>query len=127
MQLSNGTPSTSFAAATRTAPQDHPLQSHGRLGIACGIEYAAQSMAVHGALTAVAGRRPEAGFLASLRDVRSDAARLDDIAGDLLCEATLIAGDSGGALYEFAVRGAGRRLIGGRASVVFDATGRMKT
>jgi predicted hotdog family 3-hydroxylacyl-ACP dehydratase len=31
---------------------DHPLRAHGRLGIACGIEYAAQAMAVHGALVA---------------------------------------------------------------------------
>jgi predicted hotdog family 3-hydroxylacyl-ACP dehydratase len=29
---------------------DHPLRSQGRLGAACGIEYAAQAMAVHGAL-----------------------------------------------------------------------------
>ena len=29
---------------------DHPLRAHGRLGIACGIEIAAQAMAVHGAL-----------------------------------------------------------------------------
>jgi predicted hotdog family 3-hydroxylacyl-ACP dehydratase len=105
---------------------DHPLSSHGRLGVACGVEYAAQAMAVHGALTAGAEQRPAAGFLASLRDVRLDASRLDDVAGELLCEATLIAGDSGSALYEFAVRSAGRRLIGGRATVVFDASGRMK-
>ena len=29
---------------------DNPLRAHGRLGAACGIEYAAQAMAVHGAL-----------------------------------------------------------------------------
>jgi predicted hotdog family 3-hydroxylacyl-ACP dehydratase len=29
---------------------DHPLRSQGRLGAACGIEYAAQAMAAHGAL-----------------------------------------------------------------------------
>src|SRR2546429_2675949 len=29
---------------------DNPLRLHGRLGAACGIEYAAQAMAVHGAL-----------------------------------------------------------------------------
>jgi predicted hotdog family 3-hydroxylacyl-ACP dehydratase len=29
---------------------DNPLRSHGRLGTACGIEYAAQAMALHGAL-----------------------------------------------------------------------------
>ena len=31
---------------------DNPLRAGGRLGIACGIEYAAQAMAVHGALIA---------------------------------------------------------------------------
>src|SRR5262250_1492609 len=31
---------------------DNPLRAHGRLGAACGIEYAAQAMAVHGALVA---------------------------------------------------------------------------
>jgi predicted hotdog family 3-hydroxylacyl-ACP dehydratase len=30
--------------------RDNPLRSHDRLGIACGIEYAAQAMALHGAL-----------------------------------------------------------------------------
>ena len=30
----------------------NPLRLHGRLGAACGIEYAAQAMAVHGALIA---------------------------------------------------------------------------
>src|ERR1700688_1204625 len=31
---------------------DNPLRADGKLGIACGIEYAAQAMAVHGALLA---------------------------------------------------------------------------
>jgi predicted hotdog family 3-hydroxylacyl-ACP dehydratase len=107
----------------RTA--DHPLASHGRLGIACGVEYAAQVMAVHGALTAGAsGSRPQAGFLASLRDVRPQAQRLDDIATDLMCEALLLAGDGSSALYEFALRSADRLLLSGRATVVFDAEGR---
>jgi predicted hotdog family 3-hydroxylacyl-ACP dehydratase len=106
---------------------DHPLAAHGRLGIACGVEYAAQAMAVHGALTAgAAGSRPQAGFLASLRDVRLLALRLDDIATDLICEAALIAGDRGSALYEFVLRSAGRQLLSGRATVVFDAKGRMQ-
>ena len=38
---------------------DNPLRAHGRLGAACGIEYAAQAMAVHGAL--VASSAPLAG------------------------------------------------------------------
>jgi len=54
---------------------DNPLRAFGRLGIACGIEYAAQAMAVHGALVAggaplagaPAAGTPAAGFLAAVR------------------------------------------------------------
>jgi len=127
---------------------DHPLRSQGRLGVACGIEYAAQAMAVHGALAggaladgsgggalagpaaAGAGKdRSEIGFLASLRDVRLHVLRLDDIEGDLICEALLVAGDHGSALYEFALRSEAQpqRLLSGRATVVFDADERIKT
>ncbi len=108
-------------SATHRLP-DNPLRSHGRLGICCGIEYAAQAMAVHGALAAGAGKvRPEAGFLAALRDVRFHVVRLDDIQTDLICEAAVVAGDHDRALYEFALQSAARRLMTGRATVVFDA------
>ncbi len=118
---------------------NHPLRSYGRLGIACGIEYAAQAMAVHGALvggTAAANdalaapghavhSRPEAGFLAGLRNVNFRVLRLDDIESDLICDAALVAGDHGSALYEFALWSAARRLASGRATVVFDANRRL--
>jgi predicted hotdog family 3-hydroxylacyl-ACP dehydratase len=110
-------------SSTHRVP-DNPLRSHGRLGVACGIEYAAQAMAVHGAL-ASEGARSEVGFLAGLRDVRLHVARLDDIESDLVCDATLIAGDRGSALYEFAVTSEGRLLLSGRATVVFDAKKRI--
>ena len=107
---------------------DHPLRSQGRLGVACGIEYAAQAMAVHGALAGgaladVAKGRSEVGFLAGLRDVRLHVLRLDDIESDLICDALLVAGDQGSALYEFAIRSEAerQRLLSGRATVVFDA------
>ena len=106
---------------------DHPLRSHGRLGAACGIEYAAQAMAVHGALTGGAPGRSEVGFLAALRDVRLHVLRLDDLDGELHCEATLVAGDEGSALYEFALQSAARQLLRGRATVVFDAGDRAKS
>jgi predicted hotdog family 3-hydroxylacyl-ACP dehydratase len=117
---------------THRAP-DHPLLAHGRLGVCCGIEYAAQAMAVHGALAAAAPAagggalrpRPEAGFLAGLRDVRLHVLRLDDLEADLLCEAALIAGDHSSALYDFELRCAARPLLGGRATVVFDANKRL--
>ena len=105
--------------ATHRLP-DHPLRSQGRLGSAGGIEYAAQAMAVHGALTGGTGR-PEAGFLAGLRDVRLHVLRLDGIDSDLICDAALVAGDRGTALYEFVLWAEAKRLVSGRATVVFDA------
>jgi predicted hotdog family 3-hydroxylacyl-ACP dehydratase len=116
---------------------DHPLRSQNRLGVACGIEYAAQSMAVHGALAggALAGGAPagpgagiirsEVGFLAGLRDVQLHVARLDDLPADLIADAVLIAGDHGSALYDFALTSEARRLLSGRATVVFNANQRV--
>jgi predicted hotdog family 3-hydroxylacyl-ACP dehydratase len=112
---------------------DHPLRSHGQLGACCGIEYAAQSMAVHGALAAGAATpsggamsaRSEAGFLAGLRDVQLHVLRLDDLHADLDCEAALVAGDRRGALYEFELRSGARQLLTGRATVIFDASERL--
>ncbi len=109
---------------------DHPLRSHGRLGGACGIEYAAQAMAVHGALAGGAltpggGTRAEVGFLASLREVQLHMLRLDVIETDLISEAELLAGDHGSALYAFAVTSGAERLLSGRATVVFDAQKRL--
>jgi predicted hotdog family 3-hydroxylacyl-ACP dehydratase len=98
---------------------DNPLRAYGRLGIACGIEYAAQAMAVHGAL--VAPGSPAAGFLAAVRDVRFHSLRLDDVQGDLICDAARMAGDASTALYEFELRSEAALLLRGRATVVFDA------
>lgn len=104
---------------------DHPLRAHGRLGMACGIEIAAQTMAVHGALSADAStNRPRAGLLAGVRNVRLFSARLDDVATDLVCEATRMAGDEGTALYEFVLRASDSILMSGRATVVLDARDR---
>jgi predicted hotdog family 3-hydroxylacyl-ACP dehydratase len=114
--------------ATHRAP-DNPLRSHGRLGSAVGIEYAAQAMALHGALAGGAQSSGDAqvGLLAGLRDVRLFVPRLDDIDSDLICEATHLAGDGLTALYEFALRDRNSILLSGRASVVLDAGGRLKT
>jgi predicted hotdog family 3-hydroxylacyl-ACP dehydratase len=101
---------------------DHPLRARGRLGVACGVELAAQTMAVHGALTARdPGARPRAGLLAALRGVRLYAARLDDVPSPLICEAVRVAGDDATALYDFALLAADVRLMSGRATVVLDA------
>ena len=100
----------------------NPLRSHGRLGAVCGIEYAAQAMAVHGALQAgpyVAC--PRVGYLVSVRGTTLHATRLDDIAADLLIEAHCVTASVNNILYEFNISAAGQCLLTGRAAVVLDA------
>lgn len=98
----------------------HPMAADGRLGVACAIEYAAQAMAVHGALRAPGIGRPASGLLVGVRDVRFGVARLDDVDGELAVEADRISGDDANVLYRFAVSAGGRLLADGRAVVVLD-------
>lgn len=115
-------------ASSHQAP-DHPLRAHGRLGAACGVEYAAQAMAVHGALVAeslngqaTGGTPPRAGYLASMRSVTLFVERLDQIEGALTIRADRLTGDDNTVLYGFAVQAGGQILLRGRAVVVLDAT-----
>lgn len=109
---------------------DNPLRAFGRLGAANGIEYAAQAMAVHGVLLAqqaeAPGTGPQAGFLVSARGVQLQVARLDDIADELLIEATCVMRSSGNMLYEFTITAAQAVLLHGRAAVVLDADTTLK-
>ena len=106
--------------ATSHRLADNPLRAHGRLGAACGVEYAAQAMAVHGAIMAhMAGRQPRAGLLTSVRNLVLRVSRLDDLDTDLIASAERLAGDDGSTLYEFTVSGGGQELLTGRASIVF--------
>jgi len=108
------------AASHRSA--DNPLRAHGRLGAAIGVEYAAQAMAVHGAIIAAAAGTPaRAGLLTSVRNLVLLTARLDDLETDLIASAERLAGDEGSTLYEFTVSSAGRELLSGRAGIVFAA------
>lgn len=100
---------------------DNPLRAHDRLGVSCGIEYAAQAMAAHGALLAASDSSPGAGYLASVRGVELQVARLDDIAADLDIEAERLSGDDNIILYGFRVSAAGCTLLSGRATVVLNA------
>ncbi len=119
----------------------NPLCLAGQLSSVCAIEYAAQAMAVHGSLLAHrdagdgaadsaakdgaerATSRPRVGFLASVRNVRMDVARLDDVHGALTIAATRESGDDARVLYDFEVRAGERVLVSGRAAVVLDAKG----
>jgi predicted hotdog family 3-hydroxylacyl-ACP dehydratase len=101
----------------------NPLAVGGRLDTICAVEYAAQAMALHGALTGPVAGRPTMGYLASLRDVDCDDDRLDLLEADLDITATRLHGEPGRFIYMFAVHCQGRKLLTGRAAVVLDAGG----
>lgn len=112
-------------AQSHRAP-DHPLRAHQRLGIATAIEYAAQAMAVHGALLASScPENPDAppphGYLASMREVRFFRQRLDDLDDDLILSAERLSGDNRTVLYGFQVQAGKQTLVTGRAVVILDA------
>jgi predicted hotdog family 3-hydroxylacyl-ACP dehydratase len=103
----------------RFGAADNPLRrADGRLGTACGIEIAAQAMALHGRLTAPADGVPVPGYLVSLRDLHFAKAFITG-AGPLAIMVTRLMGDVGGASYNFAVSSEATKIISGRATVLF--------
>ena len=105
---------------------DNPLRAQGRLGAACGVEFAAQAMAVHGALLAErepdgGSAAPRVGYLASVRSVNLHVQRLDTIEADLTVTAERLLGDANHVLYHFRLEAGPQLLLEGRAAVVLDA------
>lgn len=98
--------------------EDNPLRRGGHLSATCGIEYAAQAMALHGALSAADGAAQRPGLLASVRDLRRHAFALDECHGDLTIEARLLLSEGNRMIYAFSVSCADRTLIEGRSAVV---------
>jgi predicted hotdog family 3-hydroxylacyl-ACP dehydratase len=97
----------------------NPLRENGMLHAVCGVEYAAQAMAVHGALLSGQGDKPpRGGRLASVRAVEFSASRLDDIDNNLEICATQLMGDDNSMVYEFTVTAAACTLLKGKATVV---------
>ena len=111
--------------ATRThLDPANPMREGGRMGAALGIEYAAQAMALHGALAAQARQvpAPTMGFLVSVRSVALHVSRLDDVPGRLTVQARSDADNGDHSVYTFAISAeGGRPLVDGRAVVMLDA------
>jgi predicted hotdog family 3-hydroxylacyl-ACP dehydratase len=111
--------------ATNHRTADHPLRTRRGLLAPVAIEYAAQAMALHGALIGQASGAPATpGYLASARGVQLHVLRLDDLPSaapdELRIEATRQAGDAQQILYAFQVSHAGRPVADGRAAVVLN-------
>ncbi len=95
--------------------ENNPLRRGDRLAAVCGVEYAAQAMAVHGGLL---DKRRKSGFLASLRNVRLNVDRLDDVNTDLTVAANVRHRESNGYVYAFVVGSNGTELVCGQIAVL---------
>jgi predicted hotdog family 3-hydroxylacyl-ACP dehydratase len=112
---------TSIRCVSSSHRDEHnPLRSRGQLHAVCGVEYAAQAMAVHGGLSGAVGKKPKTGYLASVRNLVCHVERLDTLKGDLVIEAEQVLGDEHRVIYEFALRCDDTEVLSGRAAVVLD-------
>jgi len=100
----------------------NPLRRDGQLAACCGIEYALQAAALHGALTA-GGVAQRAGHVAALRAVALHVERLDVAGfGELRVAARLERQEGAGIIYMLDVQAAdGTPLLSGRAAVALPA------
>ncbi len=101
----------------------NPLRRGGRIAAVCGVEYALQAAALHGALRD-GGVAQRAGYVAALREVVLHVDWLDDPAlGDLRVLAGLERQEAGGIVYRLEVQSAsGTPLLSGRASIALPST-----
>jgi predicted hotdog family 3-hydroxylacyl-ACP dehydratase len=110
-----------LCSTTSHRAADNPLRSASGLLSCNAIEYAAQAMALHGAMTVASNDPPRGGRLASVRGVKLHAPRLDTIAGPLFVHAERLAGDVGQAMYQFTLRDEQQQtLVQGRATVLLN-------
>lgn len=104
----------------------NPLRGPSGLLAACGIEYAAQAIAVHGALLAAAAgafNAPAAGYLANAKDVTWALERLDGIDAELVIDAEQLISEQGRSIYTFRLSAQEQPLMQGRVAVVLEESG----
>lgn len=109
------------ATATSHRDPQNPLRAGKGLAVLCGVEYAAQAMALHGRLAAPETARPRAGYLASLRNLRCSVERLDELGPRLIVDVEKLMGDGAHVIYRFSLGDGAIVALSGRAAVVLDA------
>ncbi len=96
----------------------NPLRRDNQLEAICGLEYAAQAMAVHvGLLEQGKDRRLAVGYLGAAKSLMLRTTRLDDVKGDLTVQATRLVGEVVSFIYAFRVSVERQELLDGRASI----------
>jgi predicted hotdog family 3-hydroxylacyl-ACP dehydratase len=96
----------------------NPLRKENILSAVCGVEYAAQAMAVHGALARQdRSETPRPGYLASIKHLDLLVSRLDNIESDLTIDAEMLLKDKEFLIYQFRVFSECQDLLSGRAII----------
>ena len=108
--------------ATSHRDPDNPLRHDNRLHAVCGVEYAAQAMALHASLLGAPDRPAAIGYLASVRDLQLDIEDLGGVRDELRIAARRQYGDAGGLIYEFEIHAGDRRLLAGRIAARLAGT-----
>ena len=98
---------------------DNPLRHNNSLAAINGVEYAAQAMAIHGALLDDNQESPSIGYLAALRNVKLEAESLHQ-EKELHLTCRRLGGDANGFIYKFEVTGVSTLLLSGRATVIIQ-------
>ena len=97
------------------------LRLQNQLSSVCGVEYAAQAMAVHGALIAPTDNtNPRVGYLVSIRNTQIEVPRLDNMQSDLQIHAECLSASEHNLMYEFKIMANQQILLTGRAAVVLN-------
>ncbi|WP_428088047.1 3-hydroxylacyl-ACP dehydratase [Candidatus Thioglobus sp.] len=111
----------SIICTTRTHQNhDNPLLSGSTLPVSALIEYAAQAMAIHGALIAKElGEKMQTGYLAALKNVNFyNYLEIHKISSPLTIKVTKKFSSKGNMIYDFVVTSETDNLISGRATVI---------
>jgi predicted hotdog family 3-hydroxylacyl-ACP dehydratase len=103
--------------ATSQCERHNPLRQNDVLTAINGVEYAAQAMAVHGALLDRAADKPGVAYLAALRGVTLHCDTLHQYP-ELILQCQRLGGDSNGFIYTFQVNNDKTVLLEGRATVI---------
>lgn len=97
----------------------NPLRGDHQLEAICGLEYAAQAMAVHVGLLEQRGdrHRTAVGYLGAVNNLTLLVSRLDTVQEALTIQATRLLGQAGRFIYLFRLSAGRRELLDGRASI----------
>ncbi|MCK5696772.1 MAG: hypothetical protein KAI02_01330 [Gammaproteobacteria bacterium] len=128
-QLLSWDSTTLIAQTTSHLKQDNPLQQQdGMINSIMGIEYAAQTMALHSALLYQENYRQEqslqkkdSGYLATIRNIQMNAEHLNPSLSDnthpLIISVSLLMSDTQGYCYKFNITRHNMTLISGQLTL----------